>query len=54
MKEETFYERQAWLSDKGYTEADVMSDEEGEYILIDGDEEYGKVKKLLLPTNLQN
>lgn len=57
-KEHQIEMRDAWLSEAGFSRKDVMSDDKGEYVLLDpelmdeGEEEVGNMKKVYLPKEL--
>lgn len=41
--EDVLQKRQEWLVENGRQDGDVMEDEKGEYILIDGENNYEKL-----------
>jgi hypothetical protein len=53
-KEDQMMIREGWLADRDVTEADVMEDEKGEYVMEENEVELDlKFTKVYLPENLQ-
>lgn len=49
--DDKFYSRQEWLDENGRKEHDVMQDETGSYIMVEGEE---GMEKKYLPDNLSD